>query len=88
MQVNELQPRGWTRRWEIFEDGKPIGWVQTLKIGRSSVVFYQLTGVHPVTGEHVTLEASADFDERLEALRRLREHPELSPHYHLLGPGR
>lgn len=63
-------------RWEISIDGEVIGWVQEQKIGRSSVMFFKATGVHPETGREVNLENSTDRDERVRTIVDFHEHPE------------
>ena len=62
-------------RWEVSLDGVVLGWVQQQKIGRSSSVFYKATGIHPVTGAHVNLENSIDFEERCETVVDFHRRP-------------
>jgi len=77
--ISELTP---TRRfqkpiWEITdENGNLAGYVREHTIGSSRVVFYKAIGVHPVTGEHVTLESSADREERINKILDFRADPE------------
>jgi len=37
-------------------------------------VFYARTGIHNVTGEHVSLEVSTDLDEHVEVVHSARQH--------------
>jgi hypothetical protein len=63
-------------RWEISLDGLVIGWVEQVKIGHSSVLFFRALGVHPTTGRVVNLENSSDRDERIRVVRTFHSYPE------------
>lgn len=56
--------------WEISLDGRVIGTVEQLNVGRSTKAFYRAIGIHNQTGERVSLELSTDYDERVEAVHR------------------
>jgi len=77
--IRELVP---TRRyqrpiWELFDDdGALVGYVRQHTIRSTSVLFYKAVGVHPASGEHVTLESSADREERIRTILTFRANPE------------
>jgi hypothetical protein len=62
-------------RWEYTLHGVVVGWVEEVRIGRSTRRFYRGIGVHPATGRHVVLEVSADRAERVRVLADFHEHP-------------
>jgi hypothetical protein len=53
-----------------------VGWIEEHQIPTADRVFYNLTGLHPVTGERVPLELSADRDERLRTLESFLAEPD------------
>jgi hypothetical protein len=63
-------------RWEYTLDGIVVGWVEEVRIGRSTRRFYRAVAVHPETGHRVVLEVSADREERVLVLADFRAHPE------------
>ena len=89
--IHELRPARRYQRpiWELFDDdGSLIGWIREHMIGRSSVVFYKAIGIHPESGQHVTLESSADREERIARILDFRSDPEKyrGVHWHNLRP--
>lgn len=86
MQIRRMLPstrRGSERpRWEVSVEGTVIGWIDENMIGRSSVVFYFATGIHPENGREYRLENSTDFHERVEVLRQFHLDP-MSSRQHL-----
>jgi hypothetical protein len=63
-------------RWEYTADCVVVGWVEEVRIGRSTRRFYRAVGVHPATGHHVVLEVSADREERVRVMADFHENPE------------
>ncbi len=62
-------------QWEVSNDGRVVGWVRSLRIGHSSVTFYEAIGIDP-SGERVSLECSGDRDERILVVVAFGEDPE------------
>ena len=67
-------------RWELTRDGAVIGWIQETHIGRSTRHFFNSIGVDPDNGNHVDLESSTDFEERVRVVHEFHAHPEGSVH--------
>lgn len=67
-------------RWELSRDGTVIGWIQETQIGRSTRHFFNSIGVDPENGNHVNLESSTDFEERVRVIHEFHLHPEASVH--------
>lgn len=69
-------------QWEVVDDdGVVVGFISEERIGRHGrQVFYKATGINPETGEHINLELSGDFDERLQAIAEFRTNPAASVH--------
>lgn len=86
VQIRRMLPasrRGSERpRWEVSVEWRVIGWIDENTIGRSSVVFYFATGIHPENGKEYRLENSTDFHERVEVLRQFHLDP-MSSRQHL-----
>lgn len=83
-----LPPRSYRLRhqppeWEVTDDeGKVVGWIEQHSIPTASRPFYNLTALHPVTGERIPLELSADLDERLAKLQSFLVNPDsCAQHY-------
>jgi hypothetical protein len=53
-----------------------VGWIEEHHIPTAGRPFYALTGLHPVTGERIPLELSADRDERLQTLASFLAEPD------------
>jgi len=62
-------------QWEISVVGRVVGWVRVHKIARSSVMFYEATGIDP-DGNHVILESSGDREQRIETVVAFDRDPE------------
>ncbi|TBN57900.1 hypothetical protein EYE40_11120 [Glaciihabitans arcticus] len=89
--ITEVPPRRRYQRplWELRDDGgRLVGWVRQHVIRGSSSVFYKAIGVHPQTGEHVTLESSTDREERFACILSFLANPESvrGVHWHPRGP--
>jgi len=68
--------------WEYSLDGTVVGWVERVRIGKSTRVFYKAIGLHPITGKRVSLENSTDRDERIRVLAAFHHDPSrYSRHY-------
>jgi hypothetical protein len=63
-------------RWEYTFDGVVVGWVEEIRIRRSTRRFYPAVGVHPVTSHRLLLEVSADRAEIVRVLADFRESHE------------
>ena len=77
--IREVLPQRRFQRplWELLDErGRLVGWVREHVIRGSSSVFYKAIGVHPGTGEHVTLESSTDRQERIDCILRFVADPE------------
>ncbi|WP_344754744.1 hypothetical protein [Gryllotalpicola koreensis] len=60
--------------WEVMVGGRIVGWVRQVRIGRSSVVFFEATGM--LDGERVRLEVTADRDERFRVVAEFSVAPQ------------
>ena len=60
-------------RWEVSSEGRVVGWVRSLRIGHSSVRFYEAIGIDP-RGEQGSLECGGDRDERVRVVVAFHEH--------------
>jgi hypothetical protein len=67
-------------RWELKRDGKVIGWIQEFHMARVTRHFFEAIGIDPENGNHVSLEMSTDFEQRVEVIKDFHEHPERSVH--------
>lgn len=66
--------------WEVLFEGKPIGRIRPTRIGRASYPFYEAIGYFPGSGEHVSLELSADLADRCRVLLEFQRSPQTSVH--------
>lgn len=77
-----LPPRSYRLRnrppeWEVTDDGgQVVGWIEERPIPTASRPFYDLTALHPVTGERIPLQLSTDLDERLSVLADFLQGPD------------
>jgi hypothetical protein len=69
------------REWQVLDGGKVIGTIEEVKLPHAVSTFFHAYGIHPTTGERVSLELSTDVDERVEVVRAFRADPESSVHY-------
>ena len=69
-------------RWELTREGQIVGWIQEIQIGRATRHFFKATGIDPENGNHVNLETSTNFDDRVQAVNNFQNHPEQSAHRH------
>ena len=77
--IREVLPQRRYQRplWELLDDdGRLVGWVREYVIRGSSSVFFKAIGVHPQTGEHVTLESSTEREERFERILHFVADPD------------
>jgi hypothetical protein len=94
LQLRLLPPRSYRLRhrppeWEVIDEvGSVVGWIEEHHIPTSGSPFYDLIGVHPVTGEHIRLQLSADRDERLRQLERFLRDPDAFHVHYPTGPAR
>jgi hypothetical protein len=86
-----LPPKSYRRRhdppeWEVSDDsGAVVGWIEERHLPTAGRPFFALAGVHPVTGERIELQLSADRDERLRVLARFLVDPDSCAQHFLIG---
>ena len=68
--IREMLPdrRNAPPRWEVSVGDDVVGWVERRALRGAKLPFYAASGKHPRTGDVVSLELSADFDERVGAI--------------------
>lgn len=69
--IREMLPerRNSLPRWEVTtDDGTVIGWIQTVALRGAKNRFYRAIAVHQSVGDHVNLELSADWEERVSVI--------------------
>jgi hypothetical protein len=52
--------------WEVSFDRQVIGYVRERH--HKSIIFYEAIGIHPTTGDRVSLELSTEREERIEVV--------------------
>ena len=69
-------------RWEVWLDGRRLGWIQEKHLRGAKNPFYEAIAPHPHTGSPVSLEVSTDLEERVQAVLRFAFHPDdFRPHW-------
>jgi len=69
--------------WEISIDGRTIGWLAEHQVGRSTVTFYNATGIYRQDGRTVDLQNDSNFRHQLEMLIEFDQDPERFRGVHL-----
>lgn len=63
-------------RWEVWLDGRRLGWIQEKHLRGAKNPFYEAIAPHPRTGKPISLELNIDRAERMRVLVEFSVHPE------------
>lgn len=63
-------------RWEVWLDGRRIGWIQEKHLRGARLPFFDAIVPHPRTGKPTSLELHTDREERARAIVRFADHPD------------
>jgi hypothetical protein len=71
-----LERRNALPRWEVWLDGRRLGWIQEKHLRGARLQFFQAIAPHPRTGRPISLELHTDRDDRVQVLVEFAEEPE------------
>jgi hypothetical protein len=63
-------------RWEVWLDGRRLGWIQDKHLRGAKNPFYEAIAPHPRNGKPVSLELHTDRSDRVAALVLFNVQPE------------
>lgn len=63
-------------RWEVWLDGRRLGWIQEKHLRGAKNPFFEAIVLHPRTGKPLSLELHTDREERVQALVRFAADPD------------
>ncbi|GAA1833381.1 hypothetical protein [Agromyces salentinus] len=69
-------PRGVIARWEVWHDGRRLGWIEQKHLTGARLPFFEAIAPHPRTGKPMSLELHTDHEDRVAVLVEFAEHPE------------
>lgn len=69
-------PRGVLYRWEVWEAGRRLGWIDEKRLRGARLPFFEAIAPHPRTGQPMSLELNTDRDDRVRVLVEFTEHPD------------
>lgn len=62
-------------RWEVWLDGRRLGWIQEKHLRGAKNPFFEAIAPHPRTGKPISLELHTDLQERVQALAQFAADP-------------